>query len=270
MGTTVTASELIKLYDQDQRFNLTDPRYEREVEAGVVRHITHKPGRFGFVIYSYLDEEGADLAIQTQIRRFSELGSNFEWKLFEHDQPPDLLARLERHGFTIEEAESILVLDLEQAGEALESGRRKPPAGIQFCRIRDMQALADIVKLEEAVWEEQMGWLKGDLGELLQKAPDYLSVYLAVDGDQPVSAAWSFFAPGSRFVGLYGGATLPAYRGAGLYSTLLELRAQEARQRGRRFLTVDASEMSRPILLRRGFRLMGISHPCNWLVDKGS
>jgi hypothetical protein len=52
---------------------------------------------------------------------------------------------------------------------------------------------------------------------------------------------------------LYGGATLTAHRGKGLYQALVQARAMEARARGVRFLVVDTSPMSGPILQRHGF-----------------
>jgi hypothetical protein len=43
---------------------------------------------------------------------------------------------------------------------------------------------------------------------------------------------------------------------------------QEAPQRGYRFLTVDASPMSRPILEKMGFQLIALSWPCQWKINK--
>ncbi|EQD40871.1 GCN5-related N-acetyltransferase, partial [mine drainage metagenome] len=53
-----------------------------------------------------------------------------------------------------------------------------------------------------------------------------------------------------------GGATVPDYRGRGLYTALLAVRLQEAKRRGARFLTIDAGPMSRPIVEKYGFRLL--------------
>jgi hypothetical protein len=45
---------------------------------------------------------------------------------------------------------------------------------------------------------------------------------------------------------------------------VVAVRAQEAIGRGYRFLTVDASDMSRPILLKRGFELLTYTYPYFW------
>jgi GNAT superfamily N-acetyltransferase len=62
--------------------------------------------------------------------------------------------------------------------------------------------------------------------------------------------------------------TLAAYRGQGLYTALLAARAQESIQRGIRFLTVDASPMSRPILEKLGFQWLSTFYPRKWQPQK--
>jgi hypothetical protein len=57
---------------------------------------------------------------------------------------------------------------------------------------------------------------------------------------------------------------VPRFRKRGLYSALLAVRAREARERGRAYLTVDAGAMSRPILERLGFQVIAHSYPCDW------
>jgi predicted GNAT family acetyltransferase len=63
---------------------------------------------------------------------------------------------------------------------------------------------------------------------------------------------------------LWGGATVPAYRKRGLYTALVSARAQEAKARGIRCLTIDASPASRAILEKFGFQLMAYAWECNY------
>jgi low temperature requirement protein LtrA len=67
-------------------------------------------------------------------------------------------------------------------------------------------------------------------------------------------------------VGLYGGATLPEYRGRGLYRATVAKRAALARERGYRYLQVDALPTSRPILERTGFVQLTTTTP--YLVSR--
>jgi GNAT superfamily N-acetyltransferase len=57
---------------------------------------------------------------------------------------------------------------------------------------------------------------------------------------------------------------VPAFRKQGLFTSLVAVRAQEARRRGARFLTVDARPMSRPILEALGFKLLCFANALNW------
>ncbi len=59
--------------------------------------------------------------------------------------------------------------------------------------------------------------------------------------------------PDSEFAGLWGGCTDPGWRRRGLFRALVARRAALAAARGYRWLHVDASNESRPILLRLGF-----------------
>jgi len=274
--------ELIELYDHDERIESEDPRYRREESMGVIRQVPLMPDRLGFVTYSRLDEENAGAVIRSQIDRFSDLGIDFEWKLYDHDTPPDLKERLRGVGFTIEEAESIMVLDLDQVqiellkpaptvarNEATRPmGAGLPGEKIEIRRITEPDNLPDVIAVEEAVWNEKMEWIHDHLGSYLRDYPGLLSVYVVYVDGVPASAAWVFFLSNSRFASLWGGSTLTGQRGKGLYTALLAVRVQEAVQRQRRFLAVDASSMSRPVLEKYGFQLLDYSTPCKWQVKK--
>ena len=100
------------------------------------------------------------------------------------------------------------------------------------------------------------------LAYMLAHYPRVLSVYVAYVEGVPASTGWIIFPEGSVFGGLWGGSTLSQYRGRGLYTALLAIRAQEARGRGVRYLTVDASPMSRPILEKFGFQAIAFAYAC--------
>ncbi len=73
------------------------------------------------------------------------------------------------------------------------------------------------------------------------------SILVAEAGDTVVCAAWVRFRSATEFATLWGGATLPRWRGRGIYRALVAHRASLAAERGRRYLEVDASDDSRPI-----------------------
>ena len=72
-------------------------------------------------------------------------------------------------------------------------------------------------------------------------------------GDRPISAGRTEFSQGRDFAGLFGGGTAEEWRGRGVFRALIAHRAARARERGVRYLYVDAVPMSRPIFERLGF-----------------
>lgn len=254
-------SKIIALYDQDQRKTVEYPEARREVTPTVVRHVNISGAGEGSVIYSQLNENNVEEVIREQIAYFESLGQDFEWKVYDYDRPSDLKDRLQSHGFIVEEAEAIMVLDLESAPQLLWQ-----PVSQNIKRITEPEALSDVLAVQQQVWEEDFSWLNEHLGGALRKYPDLMSVYVAYVEDKPASAAWTYFPKHSQFASLWGGSTVSSYRKRGLYTALLALRAQEARDRQVRYLTVDASPMSRPILEKFGFTAIALSYPCKWEV----
>src|SRR5687768_17194284 len=71
-------------------------------------------GSYYEVAYSSLRAEDAGAVIAAEVEHHARLGVPFEWKLYGHDTPADLLERLCRHGFEAGPVEAVLVLDLEE------------------------------------------------------------------------------------------------------------------------------------------------------------
>ena len=238
------------LYDRDERREAEELGMRREEAPGVVR-LVDLDGTHSAIIYSALDAAGADKAIAREIDYFDGIGHELEWKLYTHDGPADLHQRLCERGFIAGEFEAIMVLDLARAPQALLG---PVPAGVR--RITRPEELQDVTRVREAVWPGEHGWLEEKLGTMLRADPERLSLYVFYEGGEPVSAARIHFPAHSAFASLWGGATLPQSRGRGCYTALLAVRVQEAVRRGMRYLTIDASPMSRPIVAKHGFQLI--------------
>jgi GNAT superfamily N-acetyltransferase len=69
---------------------------------------------------------------------------------------------------------------------------------------------------------------------------------------------------GTEFATLWGGGTLPAWRSRGIYRAIVAHRADLALRRGFRYLQVNASDGSRPILERLGFVGVTTTTPFIW------
>jgi GNAT superfamily N-acetyltransferase len=252
--------ELRAAYDREQRIDVEYPDAHREVTPRTVRFVQTIGRQQGWVLWSDLDESTVEETISAEIAYFEAIGIPFEWKVYSHDQPSDLKARLIARGFVPREpADAIMILDLEAAPDLL----AKPiPEAIQ--PVSTPEGIRVVMDLLHTVWDEDFAPFGEELISLLLHSPETLSMYAATLDERVVSAAWIMYTGQSRFAGLWGGSTLPDYRRRGFYTGLLAIRAREALARGIRFLTVDASPMSRPILEKHGFVCICTATECNW------
>ncbi len=251
-------TEILALYDQQERINSKHPSYRCEKTAEIVRHVSLDPSRLSFILYSDLTADNADRVIQEQVDWYKNEvdGYGLEWKTYDHDSPPDLKQRLVKYGFEADEAEALLFIDLEDCPQVY-----LQPVTADVRRVTNVAKIGEVTAVQSQVHAADFAWLEKELRENFIKHPDFLSIYIAYVDDKPACAAWISYPQGSQFAGLWGGATLPEFRKMGLYTAVVAARAQEAIKRGYRFLTVDASDMSSPILQKRGFQLLTYTTP---------
>jgi GNAT superfamily N-acetyltransferase len=248
---------VLALYDRDMREGAQpdgpDARVERT--GGVVRQVSSDHGWNG-VVWSDLDAAGADAAIAEQIAYFTELGREFEWKVYGHDLPVDLGKRLRAAGFTPQPEETLMIAEV--ADLTLDAD---PPEGIRILPVTDRAGVDLVADVHEKAFGTDSSRLRHQLLARLTDDPDSVVAVVALAGDTPVSAARMEMAPGNRFAGLWGGGTLEEWRGRGIYRALVAHRARAAVDRGYRYLQVDALSTSRPVLERLGFRALTTTTP---------
>ncbi|SCL20976.1 Acetyltransferase (GNAT) domain-containing protein [Micromonospora rhizosphaerae] len=205
----------------------------------------------GFLTYRDLGGlAGAELdeLIARQVELFRRRGEAVEWKLNGHDEPADLGDRLRAAGFVPEDLETVVVGPVA----ALAAAVPVLPDGV---RLREVTARADlerIAAMEEAVWHDDRSHLVTGLAKEIDADPQSITVVVAETGETVVSAGWVRYLRNTGFATLWGGSTLPEWRGRGIYRALVAYRARLAEQRGKTLLQVDCSPDSRPILERLG------------------
>lgn len=212
-----------------------------------------------------LDGAALDAAIALHRDHFAARGEEMEWKTRAHDRPADLVERLVRAGFEPQEPETVLV---GVAAEMADAGA--PPQAVRIRRTEDPADFARIAAMESAVWGEDWSWLGDDLAREVGHDAEHFLVFVAEADGEVVSAAWLANKPGTGFAGLWGGSTLPAWRGRGIYRALVATRARAALERGVEYLQVDASADSRPILERLGFVAVTTTTPYVWRPSRRS
>lgn len=258
--TTAHREELLAVFDREMREHARPdgPGVRVERTGDVVRQVGTDHDWNGVVWSSpELDAVRADAAIAAQVAHYAGLGyGEFEWKLYAHDRPADLGARLVAAGFVPEEPETLLVAPV--AGQPLAV---RLPKGVRLRTVRDEADVDLMARAHERAFGSDWSRLRHQMLSRLREDPDHFVGVLAMAGDEPVSSARMELYPGTGFAGLWGGGTVEAWRGRGIYRALIAHRAGIAAGRGYRYLQVDATEDSRPILQRLGFTALSTTTP---------
>ena len=156
--------------------------------------------------YSMVLRPPEDGDVEGLVAQLRERSGYREWKYYGHDGP-ELAERLRAAGLQPEDEETVVVAEAASIPP--------PPPDVELSH--DSEAF---VELASQVFGRRHG--------LPQKA---VAVVAIVDG-QPVSGGRVGFEDGVEFAGLFGGVTLPEYRGRGLYRATVAKRAELARERG--------------------------------------
>ena len=229
-----------------------------ERDEVVVRFVSGEKG-WSAVTWSDLADADADVVIAAQIARFAELGVGaWEWKHYSYDQPSNLPERLLAAGFTPEPAEALMVADITELARDV-----SPPAGVELRPVTDADGVDALVSVHEKVFGEDHSALGRTLLARLARRPATAAAVVAMAGRTAISAGRVEFHIGTEFASLWGGGTLAAYRGRGVFRALVAHRAALASAKGFRYLQVDASPDSRQILERLGFVELATTTPFN-------
>jgi GNAT superfamily N-acetyltransferase len=244
-----------------ERQSVADGDSTLEKTPYVVRAVGSRTGWNG-IVYSRFSASETERIVPGEIAYFTRLNRGFEWKVYSHDEPPDLLTQLRARGFRIGEEESLMVRDLVELPPSLLAPL---PEGVTVRPVRDEQSIADFLSLESAIWACE----PGKTGELLLSTlsdPSQRNLgFVAYSDGKPIGFGRVTASPHSQFSGLWGGSVLPDFRGRGIYRALLSARIQHIRQFDSiRYLRVDALPTSRPILEKYGFKQVASTWPAEW------
>lgn len=261
-STDVTPDELLRLYDEQVRgtFDTRVPAAWTVTRDGPLARAltTHE----GFAMFTHdasgLSTDELAALVDRTFAYFAERGEAFEWKTHDHDRA-DLIPLLVAAGAEPQEHEA-LVLG-EAAPLAVEP---ELPAGLVLREVTERADFDRIAALQSEVWSDDWTWLADDLAGRVGDPVDPVRVFVVEDaeaGGRLVSAAWLSPTVGTRIAGLWGGSTLAAYRGRGIYRALVAVRARLALDLGHDVVQVDASDDSRPILGRLGLQTVGGTRP---------
>ncbi|HEU4579293.1 MAG TPA: hypothetical protein VFS67_13605 [Polyangiaceae bacterium] len=222
-----------------------------DAEGEVLPELTRVRGRepeWHCIEFSRLDSANAERVIAEQVAHYRALRAELEWKVYSQDTPSDLRERLERQGFRAGARESVLVLELSQPPVWLSERPRH-----RVLRVTRREQLRLFASVAEQGSARGRAAVAAALLRHMERGSTEQLGYVAFDGDVPAAIGRLETRATSAFGGLYGGLTLEAHRGRGLYHALIAERARDALRLGARYLRVDALPTSEGILERLGF-----------------
>ena len=252
---------LLAAYDAQARAAPPDPPAGvwNETDGPLVRVVGEERGFISAPRDTGVRGADLDRLIARQRDYFAARGEAVEWKTYDYDEPADLPDRLRAAGFVPEDPETVVVaLTTAIAAEPV------LPGGVVLRQVSADQDMHRISAMESEVWHTDRDGTSERLIREVAAAPDDYIVLTAEAAGRVVAAGWLEMRPGSQFAGLWGGATLAEWRGRGIYRALVARRAQLAAARGIRYLQVDASSDSAPILQRLGFQPLATTTPYVW------
>ena len=264
----MTTDALLAAYDEQLRTDAEMARAREVVREGPLLWGVFDHG--GFVSYrdlGGLEGEALDALIERTVAHYRDDTdvAAFEWKSRGHDRPADLGERLVAHGFVAEPRETVMIgeaslLDVDvplaetpegPSSYDVSSRARRSSTTSPGCSTRRSRSSARVAGRR---WS--------------RRSPS--SSPATRSSGSPRSAAASSAAAGSprsrapSSPGIWGGSTLPDYRGRGIYRALVAARARSATARGIRFINSDCTDMSRPILERSGLQAVTTTTPYVW------
>ncbi|MBT2483640.1 MULTISPECIES: GNAT family N-acetyltransferase [unclassified Microbacterium] len=253
-------SDLLAEYDTRLRTE-AEMHGAADVERRGPLWIARFDGGHLFVTYQELDDP---------VRRVSEVAAllaeddsirNAEWKTRTHDHAPGLADALTAAGFVADEAESVML------GDASTLVAAEVPDGVTVRKVTTPDGIRAALDMQDSVFggdpkAERM------LPAILQQHRDggSVEVWVAEADGLIVSAGRIEPVVGTAFAGVWGGATLPEYRGRGIYRALTAARVRSMMSRGVRWIHSDSTEASRPILERAG--LVKVTETVPWLWER--
>jgi GNAT superfamily N-acetyltransferase len=246
------AQEILARFDREIRRQPQEgPGAAVESAPGVVRVVRADDGWTG-ITWTDLAGLDAGAVIAAQVERFAEAGLPWEWKLYSHDRPADLPARLLAAGFEPGLPEALLVAEVAALPQ-----QEQLPDGVHLVPVASRRDADLLVQVHDEVF----GGDHSAIGRAVLARPDTVRAVVAMAGDRPICAGRIEFHPGTAFASIWGGGTSPDWRGRGVFRAVVAHRAALAAAAGYRYLQVDASDDSRPILKRLGFVQLATTTP---------
>jgi len=189
--------------------------------------------------------------IQTVTDYYRKEGKTFGWLVGQSSRPVNLGERLLAAGFTRVEEESMAGMVLQDLYHPIP---QNPDIRVEQVSIAEWDSNVSMMAKAYGfgMTEETVGGIIRFFESMGERTQPYLAY--ATDSDEPISFSASYYDEGGEVVLLGGAATIEAYRGKGVYSSMVAKRLEDARQKGFTTAVIQAVKgTSAPICAKLGF-----------------
>ncbi|TFC20805.1 GNAT family N-acetyltransferase [Cryobacterium algoritolerans] len=257
-------AEYLQAYDDQLRTDAETPSALSVTRRGPLRLVTFAGGR-GFVTYRDLGQADhrtiAELVAGALDHfRADPQTTRVEWKTRGHDHAPGLHGILLENGFEPEDPESIMIGSLEALCKGVPT-----PDGVTVRRVTSEDEVRAMSAMVDEAFGDAVDTRLADALLMRVASDDGMELWVGEADGRMVCGGRLEPVPGTDFAGIWGGATLKAYRGRGIYRAVTAARAHSALAQGKRLVHSDSTEYSRPILERSGLLKVSTTTPYNWI-----
>lgn len=253
-------AQYLTAYDEQLRTDAEAPSATGVRRLGPLHLVTFAGGR-GFITYrdlAELDAQAIRDLVASALEHYQADPSitRVEWKTRGHDLAPGLHEALIAHGFERGETESITIGPLEALCQDVDG-----PEGVTIRRVTSEAEVRAMSAMVDEAFGVDPDPSSGDALLARPALGDGMELWVAETEGRMVCGGRLEPVTGTDFVGIWGGATLKAYRGRGIYRALTAARARSALRQGKTLVHSDSTEFSRPILERAGMIKVSTTTP---------
>jgi hypothetical protein len=257
------AHEFLLAYDEQLRTDAETPSAIARTRLGPLRLVTFAGGR-GFVTYPAPRGDDAEAMAQLvgpavdHYRQIPEI-TRVEWKTRGHDRIVGLHGALVDNAFEPDEQESIMI------GRAQLLDVKVPlPKGVTLRKVSDEADVRAMTAMEDLAFGSDMSDAMTQALMRRIALNDGMELWVAEADGRIIGAGRLEPVSETNFAGIWGGATLQAWRSRGIYRALTAARARSALAKGKTLIHSDSTEYSRPILERAGLIKVSTTTPYRW------
>jgi GNAT superfamily N-acetyltransferase len=214
--------------------------FERDGLIAVLNPETPKASLFNSVIY--WDPAAIDGALLDELAATYEAAGVIAWTVWVPDRDFETRSLLIEAGHNLDTVPRLMGRELDEAEAPSMDGLDWTAEG----------SPGDVISLNDVAYGLPDGTCAAGFGDLSSES---FRLYVANLDGEPVSCVVTLDLDSD--CGIYGVASAPEARGKGLSKALMKQAVAEAKQRGLKTTTLQASKLGRPVYVRAGYRDYG-------------